>query len=135
MAMTHTAKEQVTLSRWQLNLFTECPRCFWLQNRYGVKQPKGFPMALNIAMDQLLKAEFDAYRAVGTLPPILAEQGVQAKLFEDTEKLAELAIRAISGAYLFPIGHSTLKNTRTVAFAFGRGIRTVAPPSSRQAMG
>lgn len=89
MAKASTAKDQVTLSRWQLNMFTECPRCFWLQNRHGVKQPKGFPMALNIAMDQLLKAEFDEYRAVGKLHPILAEQGVQAKLFADTERLAE----------------------------------------------
>ena len=89
MAKTTTAKDQVTLSRWQLNLFTECPRCFWLQNRHGVKQPKSFPMALNIAMDQLLKAEFDAYRAAGTLPPILAECGMQAKLFADTETLEE----------------------------------------------
>ena len=72
MAKASTAKVQVTLSRWQLNLFTECPRCFWLQNRHGVKQPKGFPMALNIAMDQLLKAEFDEYRAVGKLHPIFA---------------------------------------------------------------
>jgi len=42
------------LSRAQLQLFTDCPRCFWLVNRHGVKQPKGYPLALNIAMDQLL---------------------------------------------------------------------------------
>ncbi len=83
------AQESITLSRTQLELLTTCPRCFWLQNRHGVKQPKSFPYALNTAMDGLLKAEFDAYRAAGTLPPILAEHGVDAKLFADVEKLAE----------------------------------------------
>ncbi len=79
----------VTLSRSQLNTFTECPRCFWLINRFGVKQPKGYPLALNIAMDQLLKAEFDKFRAAGKPHPILVEHKVDAKLFSDTEKLDE----------------------------------------------
>lgn len=77
------------LSRAQLQLFMDCPRCFWLQNRHGVKQPKGYPLALNIAMDQLLKAEFDGFRAAGTLPPILLEHKITAKLFRDTGKLDE----------------------------------------------
>ena len=77
------------LSRAQLQLFMDCPRCFWLQNRYGVKPPKGYPLALNIAMDQLLKAEFDEYRTSGKPHPILVENKVEAKLFGDTEKLKE----------------------------------------------
>ncbi len=89
MSEVKAAKDQVTLSRSQLDLFTECPRCFWLQNRHGVKQPKSFPFALNNAMDLLLKAEFDEYRAAGRLHPVLAEHGVQGKLFEDTETLNE----------------------------------------------
>ncbi len=89
MVKATTEKNHVTLSRSQLDLFTACPRCFWLRNRHGVKQPKSLPFALNNAMDGLLKAEFDEYRAAGTLPPILAECGVQATLFKDTEKLEE----------------------------------------------
>ena len=58
-------------------------------NRHGVKPPKGYPLALNIAMDQLLKAEFDEFRAAGKRHPILVENKVEAKLFTDTEKLAE----------------------------------------------
>jgi len=77
------------LSRAQLQLFMDCPRCFWLQNRHGVKQPKGYPLALNIAMDQLLKAEFDEFRAAGKPHPILVEYKVDAKLFSDTQKLDE----------------------------------------------
>jgi hypothetical protein len=67
----------------------DCPRCFWLQNRHGVKQPKGYPLALNIAMDQLLKAEFDEFRAAGKPHPILVENKVEATLFRDTGKLNE----------------------------------------------
>ena len=89
MSKTPSAKDQVTLSRSQLDLFTECPRCFWLRNRHDVKQPASLPFALNSAIDGLLKVEFDTFRAARKLPPILAEHGVKAKLFEDTEKLTE----------------------------------------------
>lgn len=79
--------EGVTLSRWQLNALTECPRCFWLVNRCGVKLPKSLPFALNSAIDSLLKIECDEHRAAGTLPSILSRLEGQAKLFADTERL------------------------------------------------
>jgi hypothetical protein len=77
----------LTLSRWQLSLCSECPRCFWLVNRFGVKLPKSLPFALNSAIDGLLKTEFDAHRSAGTLPPILSSLERQATLFENTEQL------------------------------------------------
>ena len=77
----------MTLSRWQLNIFSECPRCFWLVNRFSIKQPKTLPFALNSAIDGLLKTEFDAHRASGTLPPVLSVLEGSARLFTDTEKL------------------------------------------------
>ena len=76
-----------TLSRWQLDLFVKCPRCFWLLKRHGIKQPAGFPMTLHSAIDVLLKAEFDACRAKGELHPVLMRHGIQARLFGDTELL------------------------------------------------
>ena len=81
------ANSAVTLSRWQLNLFTECPRCFWLVNRFGVKLPKALPFALNSAIDGLLKAEFDTHRAAGTLPMILSALQGQARLFRHAAQL------------------------------------------------
>lgn len=57
------------LSRWQMELFTKCPRCFWLLRR-GVRQPDSYPLALNQAMDTLLKGEFDACRRNGRLHPV-----------------------------------------------------------------
>ena len=87
MAKTMSAKDHVTLSRWQLNMLTDCPRCFWLVNRHGIKQPKTLPFALNSAIDGLLKAEFDEHRAAGTLPPILSGLSGKAQLFRDLELL------------------------------------------------
>ncbi len=79
----------VTLSRWQLELFTKCPRCFWLLKQHGIQPPESYPLALNTAMDSLLKAEFDQYRRAGKLHPILSEHGIQALLFRDVAKLQE----------------------------------------------
>ena len=85
--LSQEGKKAVTLSRWQLNTFSECPRCFWLVNHFGIKQPKSLPFALNNAVDGLLKIEFDEHRAAGTLPAILSALEGKAKLFADTEKL------------------------------------------------
>jgi len=84
-----TADQRITLSRWQLELFLECPRCFWLLKQHGVKQPEGYPLAINAVIDSLLKAEFDQYRAKGELHPILTEHHVSARLFGDLKKLQE----------------------------------------------
>ena len=87
MTRDQAATGRVTLSRWQLSLFTECPRCFWLVNRFRVKLPKSLPFALNNAIDGLLKAEFDEHRAAGTLPAVLAGLEGRARLFTDVERL------------------------------------------------
>lgn len=84
-----TKTAPITLSRWQLDLFVQCPRCFWLLKRHNIKQPQGYPLALNTAMDILLKAEFDEYRAKKQLHPTLTEHHLDATLFTDVEKLQE----------------------------------------------
>lgn len=85
--MADAAAKPVVLSRWQLELFVSCPRCFWLLKRHGIKPPEGYPLALNTALDRLLKAEFDAYRSRGEPHPILSEHGVPALLFRDADRL------------------------------------------------
>lgn len=75
------------LSRWQLELSLKCPRCFWLLKRHGIKPPEGYPLALNNAMDRLLKQEFDRYRAEGKTHPLLEANGLRARLFPDALKL------------------------------------------------
>lgn len=73
------AKEAFSLSRSKIDLFLECPRCFWLDRKLGVARPPGFPFALNSAVDKLLKLEFDAHRAQGTQHPLIEKYGVDAR--------------------------------------------------------
>lgn len=47
--------------------FTECPSCFWIANHY-MRVPM-LPLLFNSAMDSILKARFDKYRADGEFPP------------------------------------------------------------------
>ena len=77
------------ISRSGLKLFLDCPRCFWLDVHHKVKRPPGYPFTLSIAVDYLVKKEFDTYREKGQLPPVLALSGVEglknAKLYNGEE--------------------------------------------------
>ena len=76
------------LSRSKIDLFLECPRCFYLDRRLGVGRPPGFPFNLNSAVDTLLKQEFDIYRASGKPHPLIEQYGVDARpvLHDDLDK-------------------------------------------------
>ena len=67
------------LSRSKIDLFLECPRCFYLDNKLGVKRVPGFPFSLNSAVDYLLKQEFDAYRVKNEQHPLQKEYGIDAR--------------------------------------------------------
>lgn len=67
-----------TLSRSKIDLFMECRRCFYLDNKLGVARPPGFPFNLNSAVDALLKKELDAHRALGTRHPLAESYGLDA---------------------------------------------------------
>lgn len=70
------------ISRSGLKLFLECPRCFWLDLHHKIKRPPGYPFTLSIAVDYLVKKEFDTYREKGQLPPVLKNYGIKdAKLY------------------------------------------------------
>ncbi len=66
------------LSRTKVELFMNCPRCFYLDRRLGIPRPAGFPFNLNSAVDTLLKAEFDVYRTSGEPHPLMVEAGLKA---------------------------------------------------------
>jgi hypothetical protein len=76
---TPKAKEPFKLSRSKLELFIDCPRCFYLDRRLGIGRPPGFPFALNTAVDTLLKKEFDIHRANNTKHPLIKKYGVDAR--------------------------------------------------------
>lgn len=72
------SEEVFKLSRSKLELFTECPRCFYLDRRLGIGRPPGFPFTLNSAVDHLLKKEFDIHRAKGSAHPLMKAYDVEA---------------------------------------------------------
>jgi hypothetical protein len=69
------------LSRSKIDLFQECPRCFYIDNKLGLARPKGPSFTLNIAVDALLKKEFDAHRLAKTAHPLMKKYGVSAVPF------------------------------------------------------
>jgi CRISPR/Cas system-associated exonuclease Cas4 (RecB family) len=66
------------LSRSKIDLFLNCPRCFYLDRKLGVGQPPGFPFSLNSAVDKLLKKEFDILREKGIAHPLMKQFGIDA---------------------------------------------------------
>lgn len=66
------------LSRSKVDLFLNCPRCFYLDVKLGVGQPPGYPFNLNSAVDRLLKKEFDIHRANGKPHPLMEAYGIEA---------------------------------------------------------
>jgi CRISPR/Cas system-associated exonuclease Cas4 (RecB family) len=69
------------LSRSKIELFNECPRCFYLDNKLGTARPRGPAFTLNIAVDALFKKEFDAHRAAATAHPLMTKYGIDAVPF------------------------------------------------------
>jgi len=98
------SSEPFPLSRSKVELFLDCPRCFYLDRRLGVGRPAAFPFNLNSAVDELLKREFDRYRAAGTPHPLMKDAGINA----------------------VPHAHPQLETWR----ANFKGVRTVHEPTS-----
>jgi CRISPR/Cas system-associated exonuclease Cas4 (RecB family) len=73
------------VSRSKIELFMQCPRCFWLDTRLKIKRPSGPPFNINKTIDELYKKEFDAHRAAGTPHPIMADNQVKAVPFRHAD--------------------------------------------------
>ena len=70
-----------------MNLFLECPRCFYLSIVKGIKRPSSIFPSLPSGMDKVLKEHFDRFMEKGKLPPEIKEKCKDLKLFSDKEKL------------------------------------------------
>ena len=68
------------LSRSKIDLFLNCPKCFYFDRRLGVGQPPGYPFSLNSAVDKLLKKE---------------SKNISEAIFESSERNAYEAFGAI----------------------------------------
>lgn len=78
--------KEIRLSPSTLNLFLECPRCFWLHINENIHRPRGPFPSLPMGMDNVIKIYFDKYRVKGQLPPEI-EGKVEGKLISDLELL------------------------------------------------
>lgn len=74
--------EPFTISRTGIELFLECPHCFYLDKKLGLSRPSlpGWP--LNSAVDQLLKNEFDLLRENGEAHELMKKYGINAVPFK-----------------------------------------------------
>jgi CRISPR/Cas system-associated exonuclease Cas4 (RecB family) len=70
--------EPFKISRSGIELFVECPCCFYLNNRLGIRRPSGPPFNINKAVDTLLKKEFDVHRAGKTQHPLMKKYRINA---------------------------------------------------------
>lgn len=70
--------EVFKLSRSKIELFMQCPRCFYIDRRLGVDRPPGFPFTLNSAVDALLKKEFDLLRKGKEAHPLMKRYNIDA---------------------------------------------------------
>lgn len=85
---TYKSGSLTKVSRSKIDLFTQCPRCFFLDYTLGVKRPSLPAFSLNNAVDTLLKKEFDRHRSRKEPHPLMTQYGVDAVPFwhEDLEK-------------------------------------------------
>ena len=72
------SKSPYTISRSRLELFTQCARCFYMDNRLGIPRPSFPPFTLNSAVDTLLKNEFDLLRKEGQSHELMKQYHIAA---------------------------------------------------------
>ena len=75
------SKNPFKISRSKIELFCECPRCFFIDVKLGITRPPMLPFNLNNAVDQLLKTEFDQFRQKNEQHPLMAIHQIDAKPF------------------------------------------------------
>ena len=95
------SKEPYTLSRTRIENFLKCPRCFYVDRRLGVEPPRGPGFTLNIAVDELLKKEFDIYRDKQEKHPLQVKHNIDAIPYQN-EKLDDWRNNFKGVEYLHP---------------------------------
>src|ERR1700722_15407897 len=81
-------KTAFKVSRSKIDLFINCPACFWLDRRLKITRPDSPPFQINKAVDELYKKEFDTYRKQAEPHPLMLEYKIDAIPFmhEDLDK-------------------------------------------------
>lgn len=104
------SKEKFKVSRSKIELFLKCPRCFYIDCRFGISQPQGFPFTLNNAVDALLKKEFDIYREAQKPHPLLVESKLDFIIPFKHEKI-EIWRDALRAGIQYDVPETNLKIT------------------------
>lgn len=76
------SKIPFVVSRSKINLFLECPRCFYLDRKLGLGRPSMPGWSLNSAVDALLKNEFDLLRKQGQAHELMKQYKIDAIPFD-----------------------------------------------------
>lgn len=110
------------LSPSTLNLFRECPRCFWLKMKRNIKRPTGPMSSIPIKMDSIIKNYFNRYRGSNQLPPIL-NGGINGRLAINMPKTLKCTLNdgfelwgrpddylEINRGNIVPLDHKTRSN-------------------------
>lgn len=77
--------KQLGLSASSLNVFKNCPRCFWLEKNRKIKQPDGIKASLPKGMDEMMKNYVNQHVALGNDVPWL--DGLKATPFKDRARI------------------------------------------------
>lgn len=72
----------IKISRSKIELFLECPKCFWLDVVKNIKRPQPAPYTINSAIDYLLKQEFDVHRKKKIPHPVMTKHNIDAIPYE-----------------------------------------------------
>ena len=78
-------ERRFVLSPSSLNIFRDCPRCFWLQINRNIRRPRGAFPTIASGLDRVIKEYFDKYRAEGILPPLF-DGKIEGKLISRLPK-------------------------------------------------
>ncbi|MGC8976773.1 MAG: PD-(D/E)XK nuclease family protein [Candidatus Ratteibacteria bacterium] len=93
---------KIGLSANSLNLFRECPRCFYLYVKEGISRPRGPMPSIASGIDSLIKEYFEYFRKKEKLPPFL-EKKLEGKLITNLKKTYYYDIEDFKNYYLW--GH------------------------------
>lgn len=77
--------EPFPISRSKIDLFLECPRCFYLDRKLGLGRTSMPSFSLNSAVDTLLKNEFDFFRQKKQPHPLMKQYNINAIPYEHSD--------------------------------------------------
>ena len=64
------------INRTKIDLFFDCKRCFYLDQKFGIKRPHGTPLVLNNKVVERLKSELDLCRDKKQIHPQVLENNI-----------------------------------------------------------